>query len=235
MLRVSGVDVFYGGVQAVWGVSLEVAEGEMVGIIGANGAGKTTILRAISGLLPVRRGKVEFLGIDLGRLDADRIVRLGISHVPENRLLFPYMNVRETLELAAAYIPGAWSRRRETLEEVLELFPALKERLRQRTGTLSGGEQQMVAIGRALMTRPKLLMLDEPSLGLAPRVVEEVFHTVKEINRLGVTVVLVEQNVRQTLEMVERAYVLEVGRVVKQGPGSQLLEDPEVREAYLGF
>lgn len=235
MLQVKDIDVFHGDVQALWNVSLSVNKSEIVAIVGANGAGKSTLLRAISGLMAPQRGRIQFLSQRISGLAADHIVKLGISHVPEGRQLFPYMNVLETLELGAAHIPHAWRDRHDSLKRVFELFPILSERSDQPAGTLSGGQQQMLAIGRALMSKPKLLMLDEPSLGLAPKVVEEVFRAVQQINKQGVTVLLVEQNVRRSLALADRAYVLEVGRVALEGTGAQLSRDEHVKEAYLGI
>ncbi len=233
MLRVSGIDVFYGDVQVLWDVSFHVDEGEVVALIGANGAGKSTTLRTISGLLRPRKGSIEFLGERLDRIPPYRVIELGIAHVPEARRLFPEMTVEENLEMGALK-PAARARRAESLEKVYARFPRLRERRRQLAGTLSGGEQQMLAIGRGLMSLPRMILFDEPSLGLAPLLVEEVFDVVNEIRRDGVTVLIVEQNVRQTLAIADRAYVLETGRVVRHGTGRELLEDPEVRRAYLG-
>jgi branched-chain amino acid transport system ATP-binding protein len=203
--------------------------------VGSNGAGKSTILRGITGLIKPRQGSIAFEERRIDALSPDQIVRLGMSMVPEGRELFPRMTVRENLELGAAYIDRAYARTAESLEWVLTLFPVLRERSRQLAGTLSGGEQQMLAIGRALMSRPKLLMLDEPSLGLAPLLVAGVFRTVQQINREGVTLLLVEQNVRQSLTLAHRAYVLENGRVAMEGKGRELIADPHVKEAYLGL
>ncbi len=233
MLKVSGIDVFYGDVQVLWDVSFHVDEGEVVALIGANGAGKSTTLRTISGLLRPRRGTIEFMGERLDRIPPYRVIELGIAHVPEARRLFPEMTVEENLEMGALK-PAAKARRAESLEKVYARFPRLKERRRQLAGTLSGGEQQMLAIGRGLMSLPRMILFDEPSLGLAPLLVEEVFNVVEEIRRDGVTVLIVEQNVRQTLAIADRAYVLETGRIVRHGTGRELLEDPEVRKAYLG-
>ncbi|RMG90340.1 MAG: ABC transporter ATP-binding protein [Candidatus Dadabacteria bacterium] len=233
MLKVNGIDVFYGDVQVLWDVSFHVAEGEVVALIGANGAGKSTTLRTISGLLRPRKGTIEFLGERLDRTAPYRIIELGLAHVPEARRLFPEMTVEENLEMGALK-PAAKARRAESLERVYERFPRLKERRRQLAGTLSGGEQQMLAIGRGLMSLPRMILFDEPSLGLAPLLVEEVFQVVEEIRRDGVTVLIVEQNVRQTLAVADRAYVLETGRIVREGTGRELLDDEEVRRAYLG-
>ena len=235
MLKLDQIDVYYGNIQALWRVSLTVEAGEVITIVGSNGAGKSTILRGITGLVKPRQGSIDFDGRRIDALSPDRIVRLGVSMVPEGRELFPRMTVRENLELGAAYIDRAYVQTAESLEWVLTLFPVLRERSRQLAGTLSGGEQQMLAIGRALMSRPKLLMLDEPSLGLAPLLVAGVFRTVRQINREGVTLLLVEQNVRQSLTLAHRAYVLENGRMVMEGVGRELMENSHVKEAYLGL
>ncbi len=235
MLSLSEIDVYYGNIQALWQVSLEVKEGERIAIVGANGAGKSTLLRTISGLIKPRRGSILFDSKKIHLLGPDEIVRMGVSMVPEGRELFPRLTVRENLELGAAYIDRAYAQAEASLSWIHSLFPILKEREAQLAGTLSGGEQQMLAIGRALMSRPKILMLDEPSLGLAPLLVAEVFKTTADINRQGVTILLVEQNVRQSLKMAHRAYVLENGRIVMEGPGSELLSQRHVKEAYLGL
>jgi branched-chain amino acid transport system ATP-binding protein len=235
VLKLDRIDVYYGNIQALWQASLTVEAGEVVTIVGSNGAGKSTILRGITGLIKPRNGSIAFEGRRIDALSPDQIVRLGMSMVPEGRELFPRMSVRENLELGAAYIDRALVRTAESLEWVLALFPVLRERSRQLAGTLSGGEQQMLAIGRALMARPKLLMLDEPSLGLAPLLVAGVFRTVRQINQEGVTLLLVEQNVRQSLTLAHRAYVLENGRMVMEGKGRELIADKHVKEAYLGL
>jgi branched-chain amino acid transport system ATP-binding protein len=234
MLRLSDVDVYYGRIQALWRVSLEVRAGEMVAIVGSNGAGKSTLLKAVTGLLKPRAGSIEFDGSRIDRLRPDRIVHLGLSLVPEGRELFPRLSVEENLKLGAAYVERAYPRTAESLAWVYGLFPRLEERAGQLAGTLSGGEQQMLAVGRALMSRPSLLMLDEPSLGLAPLMVKEVFRIVTRINQEGVTVLLVEQNVRLSLRLAHRAYVLENGRMVMDGPAATLSADGHVKEAYLG-
>ena len=234
MLRVEGIDVFYGEVQALWGVSFEVAEGEIVTLVGSNGAGKTTTLKTISGLLTPRAGAIYFNDTRLDAVPAYGVVELGIAHIPEGRRLWPGLSVLETLELGA-YTRRARKEKRQTLEWVLGIFPRLAERLSQAAQTLSGGEQQMLAIARALLSRPKLLMLDEPSLGLAPLLVEQIFRVILEINRQGVTILLVEQNVHHTLAIAKRGYILETGSVVKAGPGRDLLNDPQVKSAYLGL
>jgi branched-chain amino acid transport system ATP-binding protein len=227
------VQAGYGDLTAVRDVSLEVRAGEIVALIGSNGAGKTTTLRAICGLLPPRAGRVEVDGVSVGGLTPTAIVARGLAHVPEGRQLFPTMTVLENLELGAR-TPEASRRRAETLERVLALFPRLAERRSQLAGTLSGGEQQMTAIGRALMARPRLLMLDEPSLGLAPVVVSAIFENLRAINRDGVTILLVEQNVLRALRLAHRAYVLENGTIVLHGASQELLADPTIRRAYLG-
>jgi branched-chain amino acid transport system ATP-binding protein len=234
LLQVSGLQVAYGDVQALWGVDFEVPAGRIVALLGANGAGKTTTLRTVSGLVRPRAGRIRFEGRDLDALSPPAIVALGVGHIPEGRRLWPGMTVAENLELGA-YPARARPRRRESLDWVLELFPRLAERLRQRAGTLSGGEQQMLAIGRALMARPRLLMLDEPSLGLAPLVVAELFRTIRAVNADGLTVLLVEQNVHQALQIADHGYVLETGRIVTAGSARALLDDPDIKEAYLGL
>ncbi|RPH84893.1 MAG: ABC transporter ATP-binding protein [Candidatus Rokuibacteriota bacterium] len=233
MLRLDAVEAGYGDVTAVRAVSLEVRAGEIVALIGSNGAGKTTTLRAISGLLPLRQGQVELDGRRLSGLGPAAVVAAGIAHVPEGRQLFPTMTVQENLELGARTAEGR-ARRAETLARALELFPRLGERRRQLAGTLSGGEQQMVAIGRALMARPRLLMLDEPSLGLAPVVVNAIFANLAAINRDGLTILLVEQNVLRALRLSHRAYVLENGTITLAGSSATLLTDERIRRAYLG-
>jgi branched-chain amino acid transport system ATP-binding protein len=233
MLELEGVDVFYGDLQALHGVSLRVESGEIVTLIGGNGAGKTTMLRTVSGLLRPRRGEIRFEGRRLDQLPPDRIVEAGVVQVPEGRKLFPSLTVRENLELGA-YTRRARPTRAQTLEDVMARFPILRERAAQRAGSLSGGEQQMCVIARALMARPSLLMLDEPSLGLAPMVVQEIFRIIREINARGVTVLLVEQNVRQALATSRRGYVLENGRIVLSGTGQELLESEQTLKAYLG-
>jgi branched-chain amino acid transport system ATP-binding protein len=233
LLSVSSLSSGYGRVTAIWDVSFEVHEGTIVTLVGANGAGKTTTLRSISGLLPARGGSVKFEGREISRLRSDEIVSLGVIHVPEGRHLWPRLTVEENLELGA-YRPRAGARLRESFDRVYRLFPRLKERRRQRAGTLSGGERQMCAVARGLMGLPRLLMLDEPSLGLAPRLVGEVFDVVERLAAEGTTVLLVEQNVSRALRAAHHGYVLELGRVVLSGTGERLLADPHVRTAYLG-
>jgi branched-chain amino acid transport system ATP-binding protein len=233
LLSVLNINVFYGEVQALWDVSFEVEQGEICTLIGSNGAGKTTSIKTISGLLQPADGAITFAGERTEGLAAHRIVERGIAQVPEGRRLWPEMTVNENLELGA-YTKKARAKRADTLRRVYEIFPQLAERRGQAAGTLSGGEQQMCAIGRGLMSLPRLLMLDEPSLGLAPLLVAEVFRIVHEINQTGVTVLLVEQNVRHTLELATRAYVLESGRIALSGTGRELLNNPQVQEAYLG-
>ncbi len=232
LLEVLDIHVFYGNIEAIKGVSLEIREGEIVTLIGANGAGKTTTLNAISGLLRPRSGSINYQGQALAGVPAYEVVTRGLSQSPEGRKIFPRMSVRENLEM------GAFSRPREDLkadfERVFDLFPVLRERESQPGGTLSGGEQQMLAMGRALMAGPKLLMLDEPSMGLAPMLVERIFDIVKEINAQGTTILLVEQNAHVALEISDRGYVLETGRVTLAEDASALLRNPHVREAYLG-
>jgi branched-chain amino acid transport system ATP-binding protein len=234
LLRVEELQVSYGKIQALWGVSFEVREGEVVALVGANGAGKTTTLKTISGLLRPTAGAVVLDGRRLDRCSPREVVDLGLVQVPEGRKLFPQMTVVENL-LLGAYAPTARARRRERLEEAFATFPHLRERRRQLAGTLSGGEQQMLAIARGLMAGPRLLMLDEPSLGLAPIMVEEMFRVVREIGTRGVTVLLVEQNTEHALQLAHRGYVLESGRVALAGTGAELLANERVRQAYLGL
>ncbi|HEV7826320.1 MAG TPA: ABC transporter ATP-binding protein [Mycobacteriales bacterium] len=233
LLELNDLVVAYGRIQALHGISLSVAEGEIVTLIGANGAGKTTTMRAISGLRPVARGSIRFDGADLTHVRADLRVGRGISQAPEGRGIFPGMTVMENLEM------GTYARRDRRafpadLERVFGLFPRLAERRRQAAGTMSGGEQQMLTIGRALMARPRLLLLDEPSMGLAPMLIQQIFGIIREINTQGTTVLLVEQNAQQALSVAHRAYILETGSIVKEGTGRELLGDPAVKEAYLG-
>ncbi|MGW4501041.1 ABC transporter ATP-binding protein [Micromonospora sp. NPDC004336] len=233
LLEIDDVSLLYGRIQALHGISLTVDEGEIVALIGANGAGKSTTMRAISGIRPVASGSIRFNGEDITRLRADLRVRRGLCQAPEGRGIFPGMTVLENLDM------GAYTRRdragiAQDLDRVLNLFPRLAERRKQHGGTLSGGEQQMLAVGRALMSRPKLLLLDEPSMGLAPMLIQQIFDIIVEINQQGTTVLLVEQNAQQALARAHRAYVLETGRIVKSGTGAELLHDPAVKEAYLG-
>ena len=233
LLSIQDLRVAYGSILALQGISVEVREGEIVTLIGANGAGKSTLLRAISGVVPIRSGKIVFGSTDLGSVPAHRIVELGVAHVPEGRGIFANLTVQENLKLAT------WSRKdRKDLEKdyrrVFDIFPRLAERQDQLAGTLSGGEQQMLAVGRALMTRGRLMLLDEPSMGLAPVLVREIFQTVREINAAGTTVLLVEQNARQALKLAHRGYVLETGRLTVQGTADELMNNPSVKAAYLG-
>jgi len=233
LLELDDITVRYGRIEALHGLTLKVDEGEVVALIGANGAGKTTTMRAISGLNPLASGRIRFNGRDISAMRADRRVPLGLCQAPEGRGIFPGMSVLENLDM------GAFTRKdaagvAQDLDRVLTLFPRLAERRKQAGGTLSGGEQQMLAVGRALMSRPKLLLLDEPSMGLAPMVIRQIFDIITEINQQGTTVLLVEQNAQQALSRAHRAYVLETGRIVREGTGEELLHDPSVQEAYLG-
>ncbi len=235
-LEVAGARVGYGKITVLWDVDLHVEEGELVTIIGANGAGKTTLLRAISGVLPLRAGSVRALGgTNLAGMSSARVVRAGVGHVPEGRQLFPLMTVSENLDSGADYLPHARAVAKRNRERVLELFPRLAERAGQLAGTLSGGEGQMLAIGRALMSEPRLLLVDEPSIGLSPALSATVFKALSQIRQTGVTVLLVEQNVLSSLRIADRAYVLENGEVRKEGTGAALLADPDVRSAYLSM
>ncbi len=233
MLSVENLQCRYGKVAAVQGLSLEVKKGELVSLIGANGAGKTTTLKAISGVLPAVGGKILFEGEDITRASARRVLDLGIAHCPEGRRVFPYMTVRENLEMGC-YLRKDKAGIEADLERLFERFPILAERRAQAAGTLSGGEQQMLAISRALMSRPKLVLFDEPSLGLAPNIVERTYDIITAIRAEGVTVMMVEQNALAALELSDRAYVMEQGRVTRTGSGAALLNDPEVKKAYLG-
>jgi len=234
MLRIKEIDVFYGDVQVLWGVSLEVNRGEVLALLGANGAGKSTTIKTISCLLKPKKGQLWFEDQDLLNIPPHHVITLGIVHVPEGRRLFSQMTVEENLIMGALH-GDAKSKRSQTLKQVYEIFPKLAERKTQLAGTLSGGEQQMVALGRGLMSLPKLMMLDEPSLGLAPIVVRSIFEIIQRINKDGVTVLLVEQNVKQSLNISHRAYVLENGKVVLSGAGKDLLDNAHVKEAYLGI
>ncbi len=233
MLSLENVDAYYKELQALWGISLTVDEGEIVALIGPNGAGKTTTLRIISGLHRPESGEIRFLGQSISKLPPNKIVELGLSQVPETGKIFTAMSVFENLELGA-FVKKARKDIAQSLERVFEIFPKLAERKDQRAGTLSGGERQMLAIGRALMSEPRLLMLDEPSFGLAPILVEHMFETIARINKQGIAILLVEQNVQASLELAHRAYLLENGRIVGQGDGKQLLSFESVRSAYLG-
>jgi branched-chain amino acid transport system ATP-binding protein len=233
VLEIKNIDVFYGDVQVIWDVSFNVNRGEIVALIGANGAGKSTILRAISGILRPKKGGILFEGKPIYTLDAFKLIQLGIAHVPEARRLFVEMTVEENLDMGS--LRGkARTLREKTKETVFELLPRLRERRRQLAGTLSGGEQQMLAVGRGLMSLPKLQMFDEPSLGLAPLLVRDIFDTIRKINKEGTTVLIVEQNVKQTLLVANRGYVLETGKISNQGTGQALLSDEHVKMAYLG-
>ena len=233
VLSVRRIETYYGRIQALHGVTIEVGEGEIVALIGGNGAGKTTTLRAISGLIRPAAGSITFQGQDLTAISPDAIVRMGVIHSPEGRRIFPRMTVAENLQLGA-YARNDAAGIRSDLDDVLTLFPRLRERLTQRGGTLSGGEQQMLAIARALMSRPKVLLLDEPSMGLSPIFVDTIFSVIQNINKRGVPILLIEQNARKALQVAHRGYVLETGNIVKEGSASALLSDDDVRKAYLG-
>jgi len=233
MLEVNDLNVFYGAIHALQGVSFHVDEGEIVTLIGANGAGKSTTLRTISGLLRPRQGSITYQGQDLIKVSAPQIVSMGIVQVPEGRKIFAPLTVRENLEMGA-YTRNDAKEIKDSMQRVFSSFPRLQERVHQPGGTLSGGEQQMLAMGRGLMANPKLLLLDEPSMGLAPMLVEEIFRIIEEINKGGTSILLVEQNAAMALAIADRAYVLETGTVVLEGPAEELLENPQVKEAYLG-
>ncbi len=232
MLKIDNINLYYGGIHALKDLSLEVKKGEIVTLIGANGAGKTSTLRAISGLEPIKSGTIYYKGSPINKVPAHKIVSLGLSHVPEGRKIFANLTVLENLEL------GAYLRKDKEIQKDMEMvfskFPRLKEREKQQAGTLSGGEQQMLAIGRALMNRPEMLILDEPSMGLAPLVVKDIFDTIVEINKSGTTILLVEQNANMALSIADRAYVLETGNIVLSGDAKELLEDDSIKSAYLG-
>ena len=233
LLAIEDLQVAYGSILALQGISVEVNEGEIVTLIGANGAGKSTLLRAISGIVPIRGGKIRFGSVELGSVPAHRIVEMGVAHVPEGRGIFANLTVQENLKLAT------WSRKdrkdlRQDYQRVFDLFPRLAERQDQLAGTLSGGEQQMLAVGRAMMTHGRLMLLDEPSMGLAPVLVREIFQTLREINAAGTTILLVEQNARQALKLAHRGYVLETGRLTVAGTAQELMDNPGVKAAYLG-
>ena len=232
MLKIDNINLYYGGIHALKDLSLELKKGEIVTLIGANGAGKTSTLRAISGLEPIKSGTIYYKGSPINKVPAHKIVSLGLSHVPEGRKIFANLTVLENLEL------GAYLRKDKEIQKDMEMvfskFPRLKEREKQQAGTLSGGEQQMLAIGRALMNRPEMLILDEPSMGLAPLVVKDIFDTIVEINKSGTTILLVEQNANMALSIADRAYVLETGNIVLSGDSKELLEDDSIKSAYLG-
>jgi branched-chain amino acid transport system ATP-binding protein len=234
MLQVNDLNTFYGRIQALWDINLTVNEGEIVAIVGANGAGKSTLVHAISGLLQPTSGTITFQGQRIDGLSPNAIVELGISHIPEGRRLFTEMSIRENLEMGA-YSADSWKVRKETLENVYRLFPILKEREKQSATTLSGGEQQMLAMGRGLMSRPKLCIIDEPSNGLAPKLVTDVFQIIKSLRDQGITILLIEQNVHQTLQIADRACVLENGRMVLEGCCEDLLKSDHIKKAYLGL
>ena len=234
LLEVNDLHVFYGRIEAIKGISFSVGEGEIVTLIGANGAGKTTTMRTISGVRPVAQGSIKFEGQDITKMAPHDRVKLGICQAPEGRGIFPGMTVRENLDMGTYVRGGNAAEKAADLEHVFHLFPRLQERITQLGGTLSGGEQQMLAIGRALMSRPRLLLLDEPSMGLAPMLIAQIFEIIKQINSEGISVLLVEQNATQALRTARRGYVLETGHVVKEGSGQLLLDDPAVRAAYLG-
>jgi branched-chain amino acid transport system ATP-binding protein len=233
LLEVKGVDVLYGDVQAVWDVSINVKKGSIVALVGANGAGKTTLLKTISGIVHAKRGEIHFSGKSLTKLKPQEIVDVGISHVPEGRGLFSSLTVLENLKLGA-YPPRARPLFAESLERAFSLFPVLKTRQRQRAGSLSGGEQQMLSIARAIMAKPDLLMLDEPSLGLSPIFIKTIFELIDALNKQKVTILLVEQNIHQALKIAHQAYVLKTGKIAMSGSGNELLADPEVQKAYIG-
>ena len=231
LLKVNDIHVYYGKIHAVKGVSFEVGQGEIVSLIGANGAGKSTALKTISGLLHPKQGSIEFMGKDITKLEPNKIVRLGLAQVPEGRRVFAHMSVMENIE-TGAYILGRVPE--EAVEDVFSRFPRLKERSRQEAGTLSGGEQQMLAMARALMSKPKLIMMDEPSMGLSPILVEQIFSIIAELRQSGATILLVEQNANKALKITDRAYVLETGRITLSGSGRELLDSEDVKKAYLG-
>lgn len=234
MLEVKNIDTFYGKVQALWDVSLRIDEAEVVALIGANGAGKTTLLNTISGVLRPASGSIEFLGQRIDGIAPHSIVELGISHIPEGRRIFPDMSVRENLEMGA-YVRAAWKRKERTLRKVYQIFPTLEERQGQLASTLSGGERQMLAIARGLMSEPRLCLFDEPSYGLAPMLVTEIFRIIQDLREQGITILLIEQSVRQSLEIADRAYVLENGQIVLEGDGKSLLKEELIKKAYLGL
>lgn len=234
MLSVKGINVFYGSIHAIKEVTFQVNEGEIVTLIGANGAGKTTTMHAISGLMRPKTGEIAFMGQPIHTMEAHKIIRLGLAQVPEGRRVFSQLTVQENLEMGAYIRKDGKEAIARDYEMVFELLPRLKERRRQQAGTLSGGEQQMLAIGRALMCKPRMLLLDEPSMGLSPLLVKEIFHIIENVKKDGVTVLLVEQNAKMALEIADRAYVLETGRITMEGPAADLMARDEVRKAYLG-
>jgi len=234
MLKLRNLDVFYGDAQALWNVSMDVKKGEIVALLGANGAGKSTTLRTISGLLHPKKGEIFLNNTRLDKVEPSKIVSYGISHVPEGRRLFPNMTVLENLAVGA-YNSNVWSQRNNMIENIYKFFPILKERKNQLAGTLSGGEQQMLAIGRALMSKPSLLMLDEPSLGLAPKIVEAIFEIIIDINKKGVTILLIEQNVQIALQIAHRAYVMESGSIKLEGEANMLIQNEHIKKTYLGL
>ena len=233
MLEINGLDVFYGDVQALWDLSLNIEKGGIVALVGANGAGKSTLLKAISGIIPAERGQILFSGKSIINLPPQDIVTMGISHVPEGRRLFSNLTVLENLKLGA-YIPRSRRAITRSLEDAFELFPVLKDRMNQKAGSLSGGEQQMLAIARAMMNRPGILMLDEPSLGLSPILVRTMFELITDLNRKNIAILLVEQNIHQALKIADRAYVIKNGKIIMTGRGEELLSDPEIQRAYIG-
>ena len=234
MLKVNKLSAGYGNIQILWDVSLKVNEGEIVALIGGNGSGKSTLVRTITGLLRATSGSIEFLNKPIDRLESHKIAELGLSHIPEGRKIFTEMSVKENLEMGA-YPKNAWKNKQKTLKKVYEMFPRLKERERQLARTFSGGEQQMLAMGRGLMSQPKLCIIDEPSNGLAPMVVMEVFEIIQSMRKQGITILLIEQNVKQTLELADRAYVLENGRIVMEGDCATCLASEHIKKAYLGL
>ena len=231
MLKIDDIHVFYGAIHAIKGVSFEVGEGEIVALIGANGAGKSTVLKTVSGLMHPRSGHISFCGDDIAHTDAYKLLRTGLAHVPEGRRIFQQMTVQDNLEMGAFIHKEV---NKDDLERVFNYFPRLKERRKQIAGTLSGGEQQMLAMSRALMSRPKLMMLDEPSMGLAPILIDQIFEIIKQLHKDGTTILLVEQNASKALEIADRAYVLETGKVILSGTGKELASSDEVKKAYLG-
>lgn len=232
LLKVEDLNVYYGGIHAIKNVSFEIKKGEIVALIGANGAGKTTILHTVSGLIQPKSGNISLKGIDITNIKAHNLVTMGLSHTPEGRRIFTELTVLENLQLGAYTRPA--NEVSDSIKKMFELFPRLKERKRQLAGTMSGGEQQMLAIARSLMSKPEILLLDEPSMGLAPMLVQEIFNIIKKINEQGVTILLVEQNANQALSISNRAYVLETGEIILEGTGKELLNNTEIKKAYLG-